>query len=243
MHLSESERAEFIRTKSYDPKFEDLIRDKMNIASHDYTSIEVQSPIIHDLGVQIFSVKYLPDSESSILASVWDHHHNFLVKIDLQRNSQQILYKNGDYEKIIVDIVQMADKVIICDRDHKVKVFIGSIKVHELRHECFFQRSIWLKVGLDYYAMSKVFASHGDKFYFVSNDNRGKVVQVDMSYEGYPETVIVFPQLDIFQIAFNGQQLLAAIGENSGILSFFDLNRRQIVGSLELSKGSTRLIS
>ena len=39
------------------------------------------------------------------MASVWDHHHNYLIKLDLGRNSQHVVHQNGDYDKIIVDIV------------------------------------------------------------------------------------------------------------------------------------------
>lgn len=93
-----------------------------------------------------------------------------------------------------------------------------------------------MTAGLDYYAMSKVFAVNGDKVYFISNDNRGKIVQVDMSVDGYPETEIFFPQMDMFQLAFDGQRILAAVGEESGVVAFFDVNRREIVGSLDLDK-------
>lgn len=125
----------------YDRTIEDELRLKLEVNENDYTSIDIQPPVKHQLGVQIFSVKHQPDSESNVLASVWDQHHNYLVKIDLKQNSQHILYKNGDYDKIIVDIIQINDKVIICDRDHKVKVFMGTIKIHELKHQCFFQRN------------------------------------------------------------------------------------------------------
>lgn len=159
------------------------------------------------------------------------------MKLDLTLNSQVILYQNGDYEKIIVDVLQVADKTLICDRDHNVKVFIGSVKVHELRHKCFYQSSPDSS-AMDYYAMSKVFSRASDKVYFISNENRGKVVQVDLGAEGYPETYITFPQIDLFQVVFNSHNLLVGIGEVSGVLAFYDVNRRLIEKTLDLSRGT-----
>ena len=74
--------------------------------------------------------------------------------------------------------------------------------------------------------------------FFINNDNRGKVVQVDLGAEGYPETFIVFPQIDLFQVVFNSHNLLVGIGESTGVLCFYDLNIKQIVQSIDLAKGT-----
>jgi hypothetical protein len=49
---------------------------------------------------------------------------------------------DGDYEKIIVDVAQVADKTVICDRDGKARIFLGTSFVHELRTPCFFQSTV-----------------------------------------------------------------------------------------------------
>ena len=119
-------------------------------APRDYSSIKVAPVVTHQLGVQsrerllvVFAVDVMQGAGHSLLASVWDHKHNYLVKLDLALNSQAILYQNGDFEKIIVDVVQVADKAVICDRDRKVKIFVGNVKVHELRHSCFYQGKLF----------------------------------------------------------------------------------------------------
>ena len=164
------------------------------------------------------------------MASVWDHHHNYLIKLDLARNSQHVIHQNGDYDKIIVDIVQHGDKAIICDRQNSVKIFVGGIKVHEAQSPCFFQR-------LDYYAMSKVLSVANNKLYYIHNDNRGRVVEIDLSVEGYPETLLAFPQRDLFQVVYNDHIQLVGVGEESGLVSFYNLNRRAVVENVQLETG------
>lgn len=53
----------------------------------------------------VFSISGSSDLINGLMASVWDHHHNYLIKLDLGRNSQHVVHQNGDYDKIIVDIV------------------------------------------------------------------------------------------------------------------------------------------
>ena len=86
--------------------------------------------------------------------------------------------------------------------------------------------------------MSKVFTKAGERVFFISDDNRGKVVQVDLGAEGYPEVAIVFPQVDLFQVVYDNHSQLVGIGEESGVLAFYDLNRRQILSTIQLSRGT-----
>jgi hypothetical protein len=94
-----------------------------------------------------------------------------------------------------------------------------------------------INLELDYYAMSKVFAEGDGKLFYISKENRGKVVQVDMSRHGYPETIINFPIYDLFQIVHNGQGQLVGVGEESGLLVWLDVASKSIASSLQLEQG------
>lgn len=89
----------------------------------------------------VFALSVAADHGRRLLASVWDHRHNFLVRLDLGHHSQAVVYSNGDFDKIIVAVAQVADKAVICDRDGRVKVFVGDVVVRELYHSCYFQRN------------------------------------------------------------------------------------------------------
>lgn len=82
-----------------------------------------------------------------------------------------------------------------------------------------------------------MFAVDGRTLFFVSGMNRGKVVALDLDTEGYPETAIVFPQTDLFQISFDQHSQLVGVGESSGLVAFFDLRRVDFSRKIELPSG------
>lgn len=93
-----------------------------------------------------------------------------------------------------------------------------------------------MNLATEYYAMSKVLATFGDYVYYVFADSRSKVVQVDLGAESYPESIITFPQDDLFQVVHDGHSRLVGIGEYSGKVAFYDTIRQQFAGVIELSK-------
>ncbi len=88
--------------------------------------------------------------------------------------------------------------------------------------------------------MSKVFARHQGCVYFVDGSFRGRVVQLDLTARGYPETVISFTQADLFQVVVNEAGLLLALGEESGALFAYDLVQGRFQRAVQLASGTRR---
>lgn len=82
--------------------------------------------------------------------------------------------------------------------------------------------------------MSKVFAQTEARLFYINKEHRGKVVQVDMSRPGYPETLLSFPINDIFQVVYDDQGRLLALGEESAQVVWYDLRIRAVSRTLQL---------